>query len=154
MLGVALGGGKSARLFRSLTDRGLTTGVFAYAPRLRDPGLFIVYGALAPDVTHATVEEALWDTLHTIAEEGITEAELQRAKNQIVTSEAFGRDGPYAIASELNEAIAAGDWTLYTTYIDRIERVTLADVQAAAERTFQRDTLTVGLYDPILPVAS
>ena len=26
-----------------------------------------------------------------------------------------------------------------------------ADVQAAAQRTFQRDTMTVGLYDPILP---
>ena len=153
VLGVALGGGKSARLFRNLTDRGLTTSVFAYAPRLRDPGLFIVYGALAPDVTHATVEEALWDTLRAIADEGITEAELRRAKNQIVTSEAFGRDGSYAIASELNEAIAAGDWTLFTTYIDRIERVTLADVQAVAQRTIQRDTLTVGLYDPILPAA-
>lgn len=153
VLGVALGGGKSARLYRHLTDRGLTTSVFAYAPRLRDPGLFIVYGALAPDVTHATVEAALWDALQAIADEGITETELRRAKSQIITSEAFGRDGPYAVASELNEAIAAGDWTLFTTYIDRIERVTLADVQAAAQRTFQRDTMTVGLYDPILPDA-
>jgi zinc protease len=82
----------------------------------------------------------------------LTEAELNRAKRQIVAAEAFGRDGPYAIASQLNEAIAAGDWTLFTTYIDRIERVGLDDVQAAANHIFQRDTLTVGYYDPVLPV--
>ena len=152
VLGIALGGGKSGRLYRNLTDQGLTTGVFAYAPRLRDPGLFIAYGALAPEVTHAEVEEALWDTLRSVADEGLTEAELNRAKRQIVAAEAFGRDGPYAIASQLNEAIAAGDWTLFTTYIDRIERVGLDDVQAAANRIFQRDTLTVGYYDPVLPV--
>ena len=152
VLCIALGGGKSGRLYRNLTDRGLTTGVFAYAPRLRDPGLFIAYGALAPEVTHAEVEEALWDTLRSVADEGLTEAELNRAKRQIVAAEAFGRDGPYAIASQLNEAIDAGDWTLFTTYIDRIERVGLDDVQAAANHIFQRYTLTVGYYDPVLPV--
>jgi zinc protease len=154
VLGIALGAGKSGRLYRNLTDRGLTTGVFAYAPRLRDPGLFIAYGALAPDVTHDAVEDALWDTLRSVADGGLTEAELQRAQRQIVASEAFGRDGPYAVASQLNEAIAAGDWTLFTEYIERVERVGLDDVQAAAERVFQRDGLTVGLYDPVLPVAA
>ena len=151
VLAMALGSGKSSRLFRTLTDRGLTTGAAAFCPRLRDPGLFIVYGALAPDVTHAAAEEAMWATLQTVAEDGLTAGELQRAKNQIVADEAFGRDGPYAIASQLNEAIAAGDWTLYTTYLDRIERVTLDDVRDAARRTFDRDALTVGYYEPIMP---
>ncbi len=149
LLAVALGTGKSSRLYRRLTDRGLTTRAWAYAPRLRDPGLFIVYGALAPDVTHAEVEAALWETLRAVADDGLTEAELERARNQLIAQEAFGRDGPYAIAAQLNEAIAAGDWTLYTDYLDRIEQVTADDVQAAAARVFDQDRLTVGLYDPI-----
>lgn len=151
VLAAALGQGKSSRLYRRLTDRGLTTSVFAYAPRLRDPGLFVVYGALAPDVKPETVEEALWDVLAEVAEDGLTEAELQRARNQTVAQEAFGRDGPFAIASELNEAIAVGDWTLYTTFLDRIERVTLEAVRDVARRVFVRDAVTVGLFDPILP---
>ncbi len=149
VLAVALGDGKSSRLHRRLTDRGLTTSAWAYAPRLRDPGLFIVYGALAPGVPHAEVEDALWETLREVAGGGLTEAEMERARNQVVAQEAFGRDGPYAVASQLNEAIAAGDWTLYTTYLDRIERVTAEAVQAAAQRLFVRDALTVGLYDPV-----
>lgn len=151
VLSVALGQGKSSRLYRRLTDRGLTTSVFAHGPRLRDPGLFFVYGALAPDVKPETVEEALWEVLQEVAEEGLTEAELQRARNQIVAQEAFGRDGPFAIASQLNEAIAVGDWTLYTTFLDRIERVTPEAVRSVARRVFVRDAATVGVFDPVLP---
>ena len=151
VLATALGEGKSSRLYRRLTDQGLTTSVFAYSPRLRDPGLFIVYGALAPDVMHAQVEEALWEVVAEAAESGLTEDEMRRARSQIVAQEAFGRDGPYAVASQLNEAIAVGDWTLFTTLLDRIDRVTPQSVQEAARRTFVRDALTVGLYDPVAP---
>ncbi len=151
VLATALGEGKSSRLYRRLTDRGLTTSVFAYSPRLRDPGLFIVYGALAPDVTHAEVDSALWEVVQEVAEAGLTEEELRRARSQIVAQEAFGRDGPYAVASQLNEAIAVGDWTLFTTFLDRIDRVTPEAVQDVARRLFDRNTLTVGIYDPVLP---
>jgi zinc protease len=151
VLAVALGAGQSSRLHRRLTDQGLTTASVAWMPRLRDPGLFNVYASLAPDVDHATVEDALWETLLAVADDGITEGELARARRQLVADEAFGRDGAFAIASRLNEAIAAGDWTLYTTFLDRIEHVTTDHVRAAARRTFDRDRVTVGHYVPILP---
>ena len=154
VLATVLGSGKSSRLYRRLTDQGLTTSVFAYCPRLRDPGLFFVYGALAPDVTHDEVQAALWEVVQSVAEDGVTEAEMRRAQRQIVAQEAFGRDGPYAIASQLNEAIAVGDWTLYTTFLDRIERVTAEAVQDVARRTFNRDAMTVGLYDPVAPASN
>ncbi|MEM8557800.1 MAG: pitrilysin family protein [Bacteroidota bacterium] len=148
VLATALTSGKSSRLYRRLTDEGLTTSTFAFFPRLRDPGLFMVYGALAPDATHATVESTLRDLLAEIAAEGLTDAELERARRQTVAQDAFGRDGPYAIASQLNEAIAVGDWTLYATYRDRIASVTAADVQRVAAQVFRADRLTVGHYVP------
>ncbi|HIG73332.1 MAG TPA: insulinase family protein [Bacteroidetes bacterium] len=141
--------GKSSRLFRQLTDRGLTTSAFAYYPRLRDPGLFMLYGALAPDVEAATVEEELKATLRAIAEDGITEAELARARRQVIADEAYGRDGPQAIISQLNEAIAVGDWTLFSHYRERIEAVSREDVQAAAAALADDDRLTVGEYVPV-----
>ncbi|MEM6783518.1 MAG: pitrilysin family protein [Bacteroidota bacterium] len=148
VLSTALTSGKSSRLYRGLTDQGLTTSTFAYFPRLRDPGLFMVYGALAPDVKHETVEETLRQILAEIVEHGLTEAELERARRQTVAQDAFGRDGPYAIASQLNEAIAVGDWTLYATYRDRIASVTAADVQRVAAQIFRAGRLTVGHYVP------
>lgn len=144
----ALAAGKSGRLYRRLTDRGLTTSASAFFPRLRDPGLFILYGTLTPDVEHAAVEAELKGALAEVAAGGLTDAELARARRQVVADEAFGRDGPYAVVSQLNEAIAVGDWTLFSTYRDRVEAVTAEDVQAAAARLADDDRLTVGWYVP------
>ena len=143
-----LAAGKSARLYRALTDPGLSTSAAAYFPRLRDPGLFIAYATLAPDVAHETAEGALKEALHAIATDGISDGELARARRQVVADEAFGRDGPYAVVSQLNEAIAVGDWTLFADYRDRIEAVTAADVQAAATAILDDDRLTVAWYVP------
>lgn len=149
VLSVVLTSGKSSRLFRHLTDRGLTTGLFGGASRFHDPGLTYVFAMLAPDKRHEEVEEAVYSVLEEIKEHGITEEELQRAKNQREAREAFGRDGPFAVAAQLNEAIAAGDWRLYTTIRERIDRVTRDDVQRAARRYLVDDARTVGYYVPV-----
>ncbi len=145
----ALAAGKSSRLYRRLTDAGLTTSAFAFYPRLRDPGLFVLYAALAPDVSHETVEAELVAILDEVARDGLTDAELARGRQQVVADEAFGRDGPYAVVAQLNEAIALGDWTLYAEYRDRIDAVTPEAVQAAAQRLVSEDRRTVGHYVPV-----
>ena len=147
-LAMVLTRGKSSRLFRYLTDQGLTTHVMGTTSRLRDPGLFYLYVLLAPEKTHEEVEVAILDALNQIKEEGITAAELQRAKNQLKADEAFGRDGPFAIAAQLNEAIAAGDWKLYTMYRQRVEAVTGEDVRRVAQEYFVQDQCTIGRYLP------
>lgn len=149
VLSVVLTSGKSARLYRRLTDRGLTTHLFGGASRLRDPGLTYVFAMLAPGRTHEEVEAAIYDAIEAVKSNGITEEELQRAKNQRKAQEAFGRDGSFAIAAQLNEAIAAGDWRLFTTIRDRIERVSVDDVQRVAQKYFVADARTVGFYVPI-----
>jgi len=148
ILARVLASGKGGRLFKRLTDRGLTADVFAMSARLRDPGLFSLFAFLTPEATHDAVEAGMREVVRDVQQEGITDEELQRAKTQLKAKEAFGRDGPFAIASQLNEAIAAGDWTLYTTYLDRIDRVTAADVQRVAETYLQPQRVTVGHYIP------
>ncbi len=148
ILARVLASGKGSRLFKRLTDRGLTADVFAMSARLRDPGLFSLFAFLTPEATHDAVEAGMREVVRDVQQEGITDEELQRAKTQLKAKEAFGRDGPFAIASQLNEAIAAGDWTLYTTYLDRIDRVTAADVQRVAETYLQPQRVTVGHYIP------
>ncbi len=148
LLAVVLAGGKSGRLYRRLTDRGLTTGVSAFYPRLRDPGLFALYATLAPDVTHQAVESELRAILAEVARNGVTAGELTRARRQAVADEAFGRDGPFNVAAQLNEAIAVGDWTLYPTSRQRLENVAPEAVRAVARRVCLDDALTVGWYVP------
>ncbi len=149
VLSVILSSGKSSRLYRHLTDRGLTTNLFGGASRFRDPGLVYVYAMLAPERRHDEVEQAIYAVFADIQQHGITEEELQRAKNQRKAQESFGRDGPFAVAAQLNEAIAAGDWRLHTTIRERIERVTREDVRRVARTYFTEDARTVGYYIPV-----
>ncbi len=148
VLAMVLSTGKNSRLFSRLTDKGLTTNVGATASRLRDPGLFYLFAFLTPGTEHEIVEEEIWNALEEIKDKGITEAELRRAKNQLRAQEIFGRDGVFAVASQLNEAIAAGDWKLYTAYLDRIAAVDVESVQRVAKTYCVRDRSTVGRYIP------
>lgn len=154
VLTTVLAGGKTSRLFRRLTDQGLTTGASAWTPRLRDPGLALVYAQLTPGTAHEDVEDAILEEIEALQEDGPAEEELERARARVAADEAFSRDGPFAIAARLNEAIAAGDWTLYTTYLERIGRVSAGAVREAARRYLVRDRMSVGHYVPVLPVAA
>lgn len=151
ILSQILSGGKSSRLYRRLTDTGLTTHAGAFFPRLRDPSLFAIFAMLTPNTTHEEVEAAMLEAVQQVVKEGVTDAELARARRQVVAEEAFGRDGPQAVAASLNEAIAVGDWKLFTEYRARIEAVTVGAIQAAARSIFSEDRMTVGWYVPTSP---
>ena len=130
-----------------LRNRG-GSGSGASMTSFRDPGLFSLYAFLAPDYTHAQVESALRETIAILRKDGVTEDELARAKSVMHAHEAFGRDGPFAVASHLNEAIAAGDWKLYTSYMERVNQVTTEDVHRVAQTYLIDDRCTVGYYVP------
>jgi zinc protease len=143
-----LASGKGSRLYRRCTDQGLTSDVFGINFRLRDPGLFSVFAYLAPDQDHETVEGAIEDTIQDIQENGVTQDELDRARSQLRAQIAFDRDGPMRVASQLNEALAAGDWTLYTEYLDRLDDITVDDAQRVARKYLTSETSTIGRYVP------
>jgi zinc protease len=88
------------------------------------------------------------EVVDTVQAEGVTEEEVTRAKNQLKAQVAFDRDGPMRIASQLNEALAAGDWRLYTKYLDRLEDVAADDVQRVARTYLQPAKSTIGRYVP------
>jgi len=148
LLGQILASGKGSRLFRRCTDQGLTADVFAMNFRLRDPSLFNLFAYLNPGVDHETVEDAIEEVVADVQTNGVTDEELARAKNQKIAQVAFDRDGPMKIASQLNEAIAAGDWRLYTTYLDRLDNVSAADVQRVAQTYLTPERGTIGQYVP------
>src|SRR5690606_371454 len=52
------------------------------------------------------------------------------------------------IASALNEAIASGDWTAYITGVDRLKKVTPADVMRLANKYLVEDQSTTGYFIP------
>ena len=151
VLGSILTSGKNSRLYRTLTDQNLTTNVSADVGFFHDPSLSIINANLAPGVKMEAVEMTLLDEIARLKKEGVTVAEVSSAINQMLASSAYARDGAFAIASNLNEYISAGDWTLYVTIDDAIRKVTPEDVKRVANTYFVADRSTTGWFVPILP---
>jgi zinc protease len=148
MLDAILSSGKNARLYRALVDQGLALSAEAGTDLHRDLSLHTVYATMAPGATHVHVEQALLAEIAKIKSDGVTAEEVERVKQQYVAAEAYKRDGTAAVARELNEWIAVGDWTLYVTFPQQIERVTAADVQRVAKQYLIEEQGTTGWFVP------
>jgi len=149
LLSMILGSGKTSRFYRALTDKNLTLNVQAGAEFNRDPTLLQIYAVLAPGAEHAQVERLLLEEIARVKRDGVTEAEVATARGKYVAATAYGRDGSFAIAENLNEAIAAGDWTLYYTLDEATRRVTAADIQRVANAYLDVNRSTTGWFVPL-----
>jgi zinc protease len=148
MLDAILSSGKNARLYRALVDSGLALNAGAGNDLHRDLSLHTVYASLAPGATHDQVEQALLAEIAKIKSNGVTAAEVARVKQQFLAADAYKRDGTAAVAAEINEWIAVGDWTLYVTFPQKVEQVTPADVQRVAKQYLNEDQSTTGWFVP------
>ena len=148
LLGKILSEGKTSRFYRTIVDRGLATSLLMYDFPFKDNGMFITYIFLTPDTDHQTVEDIVLEEYKKIINGGVTKEEIARAKAQTRASVAFSRDGSYAVASALNEAIAIGDWTFYTRFMDHIEKVSTKDIQRVAKKYLVEEKSTTGWFIP------
>jgi zinc protease len=153
MLDAILSSGKNARFYRALVDKGLALSAGASTDLHRDLSLHTVYAALAPGATQAQAEKALLAEIDKVKTGGVTAEEVSRVKQQFIAADAYKRDGTAAIAGEINEWIAVGDWTLYVTFPQKVEQVTPADVQRVAKKYFDEDQSTTGWFVPAMQQA-
>ena len=146
MLSKILADGKSSRFHKALIDPGLATSLFMYDFPFKDDGLFITYAFLTPGIKHKDIEKIILSEYDKIINKGVNKKELDRAKAQTRATVAFSRDGSYAVASAINEAIAIGDWTFYTTFINNIESVNEKNIQSTAKKYLVERASTTGWF--------
>jgi zinc protease len=148
VLASILSEGKTSRLYRALIDTNLAISADASKGFFHDNSLFTLTALLAPGVTHEKVEQALTTEVEKLKRSGVAADEVSRAINKIVASTDYGRDGSFAIAGEINECIAVGDWTWYVTGLDKIKAVTVDDVVRVAKTYLKPDQSTTGWFVP------
>jgi zinc protease len=151
ILGDLLTDGKNSRLQQALIDRGLATRVQADTGFHRDPSLHHLTVTLAPGAGHAEAEAVLLAEIEKIQLYEATDLEVRTAIAKETARESYARDGSASIASRLNECIAAGDWTLYSTLPAALRAVTPADVQRVALDYLIPDRSTTGWFVPTSP---
>jgi zinc protease len=111
-----------------------------------DPGLAYFYLALPPGGDPAVVERRVLDELQRIAEDGVTEAELDKARNIILAGFWRGLATINGKASALgNFEVFNGDYKKLFRLPDDIEAVTADEMQEVAAKIFRPGNMTVGV---------
>lgn len=143
-----LSAGVTSRLYQALVETQLAVDESAQAFQFVDPGLFTIDVTIRPEATHEAVEEVVLAELEKLKVEDVTESELQKAKNIILTQMIFLRDSPFGVVSALGESEAVADWKLYANLPKMVEAVTAADIRRVANTYFTEDNRTVGWFIP------
>ncbi len=140
-----LGGGSQARLNMNLReDKGYTYGSYS---GIRDnkysPMRFNAYAQVRNTVTDSSVVQILSE-IDRITKEPVTEEELTNAKAKYAGSFVMALENPETIANyALNIETEDLSKDFYKTYLERIEAVSIDDVQKAAQKYFSTSNARV-----------
>ncbi len=143
-----LSAGVTSRLYQALVETQLAMGATSHAYALVDPGLFTLTTTLRPGVKHEEVEQVVLQQIEKLKTELVTEAELSKAQNIILTQLIYLRDSPFGVVSALGEAEGMADWKDYVDFPNKVQAVTRADIQRVAQQYFIADSRTVGYFVP------
>ncbi len=144
-----LSDGKNSRLYRALIDTNLAINADAAKGFFRENTLFSFSALVTPGIKHERVEQTLLAEVEKLRTSGVTADEVSRAANQRLARLAYGRDGSFAIAGQINEAIAVGDWTIYVSLPEKLRTVTAADVNRVIKTYLVEDQSTTGWFIPV-----
>jgi zinc protease len=151
VLSSVLGAGTSSILNTEVREKkGLVDQIGAGLYTLTPTQGLIYIGAIADPAKRDAAEKEILAQVDRVAREGITDAELAKAKKGMLSSH-------YNTLSTMRgRATDYGDGWLMTgnpeqgrRYLEAIERVTPADVRRVAAQYLKEDGLTVTSLDPI-----
>ena len=151
MLAAILDGHDAARFNKKLVreDKIAISAGIDYDNTARGPGTLYLHGSPAPGKTVAQLESALRAEIARVQKEGISEAELKRAKAQLIASQVYKKDSMFGQAMEIGQIESAGlPYRQLDRLLEKLQAVTAAEIQAVAGKYFNDDTLTVGILDP------
>jgi predicted Zn-dependent peptidase len=134
----------SSRLFQTIREeQGLAYAVYSGVNAYTDAGYLSVYAATSPEQMTEVIRLSVEQFVKFKAEP-VTEAELQRAKDQLKVSIMLSLESTSARMSNLaRQEIFFGRQFTLDEILERIERVTIDDVQRIANEIFRGDELAI-----------
>lgn len=149
VMATALGGGMSSRLFQEVRERrGLAYSVYSFLSSYEDNGIFGVYAAAA-ESSAAELTPVMCGEILRMAEEGISEEELQRAKNQHIAGLQMVRESVSSVAEWLGRHLLVyGEYRPAEVLQKGYESVTLEDVQRVLREMLSAAPVTVAALGP------
>lgn len=140
------GSNRSSRLSKALVDAGYAADVGSSLFPTIDPFLYTLQATVMAGREVAEVEANVWAELERVKREGVTRVELDKAIKQTQAQVVFSTETATNQAFWLGFSELIADYTWFTTFLERLMRVSPEDIVCAANRYLTRDNVTVGCY--------
>lgn len=146
LLAIILGGGMSSRLFLNIRERrGLCYHISAGTEQNLNSGYFHISAGVDPQKLALTVELVLAE-LKKIKNQKISPAELKKGKEYFKGKVLMGLESPVGAASFFaNQELFKNKIEKETDLLKQIDRVSLDDVWASANRIFSKKNLKLAV---------
>ena len=144
-----LSGGRTSRLYRSLVrDKKIAVDIDSFTgfPGEKYPNLMAVLVVPAFGIPNEQVQTALHDEIERLKREDVTPEELARFKTRSKARLLRALRSNIQFAQRLADTQRLfGDWRELFRTLDRIDKVTPADIRRVANQTFLRSNRTVAM---------
>lgn len=147
LLSSILSTGNTSRLYSSLVDeKQLATEVWTYYGESLDPYVFMIYSICNDEITPLQVENVIYDELEIIANDGISETELQKVKNQKLMEFYRVMETINGKANQIGTyQLFFGDYKKLFDAPNEYQKVSIDDIKNVVKKYFNKNNRTVGI---------
>ena len=146
-----LSNGRTSRLYRSLVrDKQISAYAAGFSgfPGSKYSHLFAFYAIPTPGHTTAELQQGFREEIEKLKTQDVTDEELQMFKTRTKADLIRGLASNEGLAQQLAYyQTRYGDWRELFRYLDRVDKVTKADIRRVANQAFQDQNRTVGIIE-------
>ncbi len=147
--------GRVSRLYRSLVEKqqiAAAAAGFSPYPGEKYPSLFAFYAVPLPGHTPQEMRDAIHKEIEKLKTSDVTDAELEMYKTRARADLLRGLADNQGLANALAEyQTRYGDWRQLFLQLDRVDKVTKADIRRVANKVFVASNRTSAEIDTIQP---
>jgi predicted Zn-dependent peptidase len=119
-------------------------------PGEKYPSLFTFYGVTAPGKTNEDLEKAMMAEIVRLKNELVSEEELNGVKRRWRAGLLSQMNSNTSMAGLLAKfEVLMGNWAEAFDYLEKVNKVTAADVQRVAKKTFVDSNRTIAYLEPL-----
>ncbi|WP_249066641.1 M16 family metallopeptidase [Halalkalibaculum roseum] len=148
LLGSIISSGRTSRLYKRMVEEeqlALAVQAFNGFPGTKYKSMFLTFAVPNRGLSVDTLETVIHEEIQKVKDGDITQMELDRARTNARASLVRSLDSNSGLAQSFASTEAQqGDWRKVFTDLDKLNEVTLEDLQRVANTYFTQDNLTVG----------
>ena len=147
LLSDILSRGHSSRLYNKLVkEKEIFTNISSFVMGTIDPGQLVISGRVKDGIKLEEAEMEVGSIIQEVIQEGVTEAELEKVKNQAESTLEFGEVEVMNRAMNLAFSALSGDVSLVNKEKEKIDEVTILDIKRVAKTILTEQNSSVLYY--------